>query len=146
MRVRCRRQQGKYKDCMRILGIDYGTKRIGVAIGDSEGKVAVPLLVIEMKNEKLKIKNAVEKIVKIVKEEDIELIVIGQGGKGSMENKVWEFVERLKKYVRVELQDEHFTTAQVERTMQNYGKERKKIDKDSAAAALILQSFLERLE
>ena len=131
---------------MRILGIDYGTKRIGVAIGDSEGKVAVPLLVIEMKNEKLKIKNAVEKIVKIVKEEDIELIVIGQGGKGSMENKVWEFVERLKKYVRVELQDEHFTTAQVERTMQNYGKERKKIDKDSAAAALILQSFLERLE
>ncbi|MDO8505469.1 MAG: Holliday junction resolvase RuvX [bacterium] len=131
---------------MRVLGIDYGTKRVGVAMGDSESRVAVPLEVIEMKNEKLKIKNAVEKIVKIVKEEEIELVVIGQGGKGSMEEKVQEFVEQLKKFVPVEIVDEHFTTAQVERTMKNYGKDRNKIDKDSAAAALILQSFLERLQ
>src|SRR3989338_11694949 len=111
---------------MRLLGIDYGTKRVGVAVGDSEGKVAVPLAVLE-------IRNVVDDIAKIVKEEDVELVVIGQGGKGPMENRVQEFAKKLREFVKVEIVDEHFTTAQIERTMQEYGKERNKIDTDSAA-------------
>ena len=124
---------------MRVLGIDYGTKRVGVAIGDTEGKVAVPLIVVDSSQ------STVHSIVKIVKEEGVELVVIGQGGKGSMEKKVQEFVAELKKFVPVEIADEHFTTVQVEKAIKGYGKARKGIDKDSAAAALILQSFLERL-
>jgi len=130
---------------MRVLGIDYGTKRIGVAIGDSEAKVAVPLATLEMKNVKLKMQNVVSEIVRIMKEEDIELVVMGQGGKGSMEAKVREFAQRLRKFVPVEIVDEHFTTVQVERAMKGYGKARKGIDKDAAAAALILQGWLDRL-
>lgn len=126
---------------MRILGIDYGTKRIGVAIGDTEAKVAVPLVVV--KNEKLKVKNVIDDIFKVVRSENVELIVIGQGGKGPVEKLVQEFAEELRKFVRVEIADEHFTTAQIEKIMQSYGKDRRKIDKDSAAAALILQSWLD---
>src|SRR3989338_3854130 len=130
---------------MRVLGIDYGTKRIGVAIGDSEAKVAVPLATLEMKNVKLKMQNVVSEIVRIMKEEDIELVVMGQGGKGSMEAKVREFAQRLRKFVPVEIVDEHLTTVQVERAMKGYRKARKGIDKDAAAAALILQGWLDRL-
>ncbi|MBI2552310.1 Holliday junction resolvase RuvX [Candidatus Uhrbacteria bacterium] len=128
---------------MRVLGIDYGTKRIGVAIGDSEARVAAPLAMLEIRNSKFEIRNVVDAIVKIVKEEGVELIVIGQGGRGPMEEKVRKFAEKLRKFVRVEIVDEHFTTAQIEKTMKNYGKDRKRIDKDSAAAALILQGWLD---
>jgi len=128
---------------MRILGIDYGTKRMGVAIGDMETRVAVPFAVLEIKNEKFKMQNVIEKIGRIVKKEGVELIVIGQGGRGPMEKKVQEFVKRLRSHVPVEIVDEHFTTAQIERIMKDYGKERRTIDKDSAAAALILQSYLD---
>ncbi len=127
---------------MRILGIDYGTKRVGVAIGDSEARVAAPLEVLGIMNHESGIRGVVNKIVKIVKEEGVELVVMGQGGKGPMEKKVQEFADELKKFVPVEIVDEHFTTAQIERTMKNYGKDRRHIDKDSAAAALILQGWL----
>src|SRR3989338_3491673 len=128
---------------MRILGIDYGTKCVGVAIGDSEARVAVPLEVLRIMNQESGIMGVVNKIVKIVKEEGVELVVIGQGGKGPMEKKVQEFAKKLRAFVPVEIVDEHFTTAQIERIMKNYGKEHKKIDKDSAAAALILQGWLD---
>lgn len=86
----------------------------------------------------------IEGIVKIVRSEGVELLVIGQGGKGPMEKKVQEFASRLKKFVRVEIADEHFTTAQVERAIKGYGKARKGVDKDAAAAALILQGWLDQ--
>ena len=122
---------------MRILGIDYGTKRIGIAIGDTEGKVAVPFCVVDSSQA------TVHRIVEIVKREQVELVVVGQGGKGPMEKKVQNFVAQLRKLVSVEIVDEHFTTAQVEKVMKGYGKARKGIDKDSAAAALILQGWLD---
>lgn len=127
---------------MRVLGIDYGTKRVGVAMGDTGTKAAVPLIVIEETSNK----KQVTSVVDIVKKEEIELVVIGQGGTGPMEKKVQEFVRELQKFVRVEIADEHFTTAQIEKTMKNYGKDRKKIDKDSAAAALILQGWLDQVK
>lgn len=124
---------------MRLLGIDYGTKRIGVAIGDMEAKVAVPLTVVEVSGVRLQVSG----VVQIAQREGVELVVIGQGGRGPMEKKVQEFAEKLKRFVPVEIVDEHFTTAQVERVMKGYGKARKGVDKDSAAAALILQGWLE---
>lgn len=125
---------------MRVLGIDYGTKRVGVAIGDAETRTAVPLCVVEV----LGFRFQVSEIVRIVKQEGVELVVIGQGGRGPMEAKVREFAEKLREFVKVEIVDEHFTTAQIEKIMKNYGKERRHIDKDSAAAALILQGWLDK--
>ena len=124
---------------MRVLGIDYGTKRVGVSIGDTEAKVAVPLCVVEVSG----VRGQVSEVVHIVKKDKVELIVIGQGGKGPMEKKVQEFVKKLREFVPVEIVDEHFTTAQVERAMKGYGKARKGVDTDSAAAGLILQSWLD---
>ena len=128
---------------MRILGIDYGTKRVGVAIGDIDTRVAVPLAVLETKNVKLKIQNVVEDVRKLAQEEDAESVIVGQGGHGRMEKKVQEFAAQLRRFVPVEIVDEHFTTVQVERAMKGYGKARKGIDKDSAAAALILQGWMD---
>ena len=124
---------------MKLLGIDYGTKRVGVSIGDTESRVAVPLCVVHSS------RSTVHSIVEIVKEEQVKLVVVGQGGKGPMEKKVQEFSKKLRTFVPVEIVDEHFTTAQIEKTMKNYGKERRKIDKDSAAAALILQGWLDNV-
>lgn len=124
---------------MRLLGIDYGTKRIGVAIGDTDARVAVPLTVLRIRNHESRIMGVVE----LVKQEGVELVVMGQGGKGPMQEKVQEFAKKLREFVKVEIVDEHFTTAQIEKIMKDYGKERRHIDKDSAAAALILQGWLE---
>jgi len=124
---------------MRVLGIDYGTKRIGVAIGDTDIKMAVPFGVV------VSSQLSVHSIVEIIKKEQIELVVIGQGGKGPMEAKVRGFVKRMQEFVPVEIADEHFTTAQIERIIKDYGKARKGVDKDSAAAALILQSWIDQI-
>lgn len=130
---------------MRMLGIDYGTKRVGIAIGDSEVRVAVPFIVLEVSSQKSVVSGAVKEIARMVKEESVDLVVIGQGGRGRMEKKVQAFAEKLRKFVRVEIVDEHFTTAQVERAMKGYGKARKGVDIDSAAAALILQEYFDRV-
>ncbi len=124
---------------MRVLGIDYGTKRMGVAIGDTEARVAVPFTVLEG----IRSKEQVVSMVGIIRKEKVELVVMGQGGKGPIEKKVQAFAEMLRMFVKVEIADEHFTTAQVERMMKDYGKARKGVDKDAAAAALILQGWLD---
>lgn len=129
---------------MRILGIDYGTKRIGVAIGDTEAKVAVPFCVVHSSQ------LTVHSIAKIADEDGVDLIVVGvpvrtDGGKSEMQKKVEKFVHDLQERgLRVETQDERFTTKEVERAMRGYGKAVKGVDKDAAAAALILQSWLDK--
>lgn len=133
---------------MRILGIDYGTKRIGIAIGDTDTKTAVPFAVVEESG----IMNQELGVARIVKEEGISLIVAGlptrtDGGKSEMQKKVEKFVRNLQaRGLRVETQDERFTTKEVERAMRGYGKAAKGVDKDAAAAALILQSYLDGLQ
>lgn len=131
---------------MKILGIDYGTKRIGVAIGDTDTKTAVPLCVVHSSQ------SAVHSIEKIVKEERVGLIVVGlplttEGQESKSSGLVREFIKELDalKGIKVELQDERFTTKEVERVMRGYGKAKKGVDKDAAAAALILQSWLDSL-
>lgn len=133
---------------MRIFGIDYGTKRIGLAIGDMETRVAVPLCVIEGLGAR---DQGLEKIEKIVKDEQISLIVVGlpvrtDGGKSETQKKVEKFIAELHGVVGVHIvtQDERFTTKEVERAMRGYGKAKKGVDKDAAAAALILQGWLDR--
>ena len=133
---------------MKVLGIDYGTKRIGVAIGDMETKVAVPLRLLEIKDLRL----VIEEIEKIAKEEEVGLIVVGlplraEGGKSATQKKVEKFIKELHDVVKIHIvtQDERFTTAQVERAMKGYGKAAKGIDKEAAAAALILQNWFDKV-
>lgn len=135
---------------MRVLGIDYGTKRIGVAIGDTDTKTAVPLLVLDASSQKLE---AINQIEEIIRKEEIGLVVVGMptnmdSSQSETGYKVDKFVAELKNKfkIRIEIQDERLSTKQIEQVTKEYGFAKKGIDKDSAAAALILQSFLERLE
>ncbi len=128
---------------MRILGIDYGEKRIGVAVSDPLGIIAQGIAVI----------GNIEELAKIIGQyEKIDEIVVGlpkrmSGEIGIQAQKVLEFVERLKVAypIPVSTWDERLTTAAAERTLISAGLSREKRKKviDRSAAAYILQSYLD---
>jgi putative Holliday junction resolvase len=136
---------------MKILGIDYGSKRIGLAITDENMQFAFPKEVISNDRETL------GKILNILKIEDIGEIVVGesldQNGRDNMlVTKVDAFIEILKKdFLKpIHKQKEFFTSFEAHGRL---GKERNndrkttfnKVDNlDAKAAALILQRFLEK--
>jgi len=129
---------------MRLLGIDYGKKKIGLAFGDTETKIAVPLEVVYKQGDE-----AIRDIVSILKKEDMEGIVIGiPNAVGNHPNEkqiaiVRMFVDKLKKVIDlpIEEEDESFTTAESRRLMFEEGAE---AEEDALAAMIILQSYLNR--
>ncbi|MDD4994974.1 MAG: Holliday junction resolvase RuvX [Patescibacteria group bacterium] len=134
---------------MRYLGIDYGGKRIGLAFGDSETKIAVPFTVLDNPG----VEAVLDKLTRIIKDEDIGEIVVGMpyslgedtGAPGEQEKIISDFIARLgaASPVPVREQDERFTSAQVEKLLagQKYPKEKK----DAVAAMLILQGYLDKI-
>jgi putative Holliday junction resolvase len=129
---------------MRLLGIDYGKRKIGLAFGDTETKIAVPLEVVWKQGDE-----AIRDIVSILKKEDMEGIVIGiPSAVGNHPNEkqiaiVRSFVDKLKKFtdLPIEEEDESFTTAESRRLMNEEGAE---AEEDALAAMIILQSYLNR--
>ena len=132
---------------MRILAVDYGEARIGLAITDPTCKISQPLAVIPAKR-------ALAEIAKIVAEKKVERIVVGlplnmDGTEGRMAKKAKEFAERLKEAVPAEvvLWDERLTTFEAETLMLQHSvkaaRRKKKID--AIAASLILKSYLEKV-
>jgi len=136
---------------MRTLGLDIGDKRIGVAISDPEEILASPLATITREDDK----KAIDDIIKLVDQHDVERIVVGlpyslDGSIGGQANKVMDFAERLSQYTRasMEMWDERLSTVAVERLLREAGKKkaRKKARLDAAAAAFILQGYLDSLK
>jgi len=132
---------------MRILAIDYGDVRIGLALSDPLGITAQPLLTIENN------KNVFEEIKKIVQKYSVEKIIAGlpinmNGSYGSSSEKVFSFIEQLKNFVNIDIEfiDERLTTEQAEKTLIESDISRKKRKKniDKITAAIILQTYLER--
>ncbi len=121
---------------MNYLGIDFGTKKIGLAKADEETKIATPLKTIPNND------SCLSSIEDIIKEEDIKVVVLGvpisfDGEEREMAKKTRRFGEELKKIVfNLKFQNEVLTTKQAQRYEVS--------DKDSSAAALILQGFLDR--
>jgi len=126
---------------MKILGIDFGKKNIGLAI--AEDFLPEPHSKLKIKNEKLKI----ERIKRICETERIDKIVIGIS-EGRMARETRKFGERLKRAtgLSVDYQDETLTSEEAKRLMVKIGKPKKKRREqtDAIAAALILQDYLER--
>lgn len=124
---------------MRILGIDYGTKRVGVAVSDETGKFALPVSVVANTPDL-----AIE-IAKIAKQYDAHEIVMGESRKYDMTaNKILPaimgFKERLESLkLKVILELEFMTSVEAERL------QGKNDMSDASAAALILQGYLDRL-
>jgi putative Holliday junction resolvase len=128
---------------MKYLGIDFGTKNIGLALSDDNGSIAFPLKTIPAHD-------AMAQIQKTVHDEQIEEIVLGDPGQ---ENAIYEqvisFKEKLEEIRPVKLEREFMTsfhTSLAEKHSRDDGRrhEQDRTKKDESAAALILQRFLDR--
>ncbi len=125
---------------MKYLGVDFGLKRVGLAI--SEGELASPLEVVAGKN----LDQIVEQVAKIVKGEKVERIIIGQPESGPVVKAVNEFSKKLHQVAGVEIKivDETLSTQNASQLMRELGLKKKSRQKnDAAAAALILQNYLD---
>ncbi len=137
------------------MGIDYGMKRVGIAVSDDGGTIAFPKKVLENSQ------NLFIEILEIVQQESVQGIVVGRsfdqtGNRNVVMDDIDVFVEELQKLsgITVELEDERFTshflksfdfTKSIEKPI---SRERKVQKKDTAidaqAAASILQRFLDK--
>ena len=133
---------------MRILALDLGEKRIGVAISDALNIIAQGEETIERKNDK----DTINKIKELIERHDIKKIIVGMpinmnGTKGDKARYSEEFAAILKKEtsISIELVDERLTTKQGERMLIEADVSRKKRKRsiDKIAAQLILQSYMD---
>ncbi len=126
----------------RIMGIDWGEKFIGIALSDPSKVLATGYRTLPFEN----FEELFKEIKKIVEEKEVEKIVVGlpkrtDGKKGWVEEKVKEFAEKLKLFLKkeVELWDERYSTL----IAQEYTRDKNKVH--LLSAEIILQSFLESL-
>jgi putative Holliday junction resolvase len=133
---------------MRILAVDHGEKRIGLAISDLTATIASPLKVIEHVSRLMDTAH----VANLAQENDVGLIVIGQsfdeeGNPNLAGRRAAKFAEALKQQtsIPVVLWDESFSTQDARATRIELGVSRKKRagHQDSLAAVVILQSYLE---
>ncbi len=130
----------------RLMGIDYGTKRVGIALSDPSHLIASPLMVCDRAT-------AIDVIAGAVRAHDVESIVIGMptslsGEDGPSAEAARAFASEVAGAtgLDVEVEDERFTSVLAERSMIESGTRRSERRKtlDGVAAALILQSYLDR--
>ncbi|MEJ7620687.1 MAG: Holliday junction resolvase RuvX [Aquificaceae bacterium] len=134
---------------MKVLAIDYGSKRIGLALGDTRLGIALPLEGIENRGEK-----TLRTIADKVRELGAHIILIGlpltpRGREGQRVREVKDFSEKLKNFlsedVEVLLWDERYTTKEAYRLMQDVNPKKREKLKDSLSAYLILLEYIESL-
>ena len=138
---------------LRIIGLDYGTKTVGVALSDETKLIAQPFVTIERKQAN-KLRQTYAQIEAIIEEQDVELIVLGlpknmNNTEGERADATYEFKEALERRtgLTVELVDERLTTMQADRILEDTGvaHSARKEHIDKMAAAIILQTYLDRL-
>ena len=138
---------------MRILGLDYGSKTVGVAVSDPLGLTAQRLDTIWRKQEN-KLRQTLASIEALTKEYDVERIVVGypknmNNTVGERAEKALEFGEMLKRRTGLEvvMWDERLTTVEADRNLMEAGvrRENRKQYLDGLAAVFILQGYLDSL-
>lgn len=136
---------------MRILGIDYGEKRIGVAISDPLGITAQGLPTIEYAN----IQEVLQRISNIIREKEVGMIVVGlpkhlNNSLGEKAQAAMSFANLLKKHINIPVNtvDERLSTVRAHRAMLEGDLSRKKRKErvDMITAQLILQDYLDRIK
>jgi putative Holliday junction resolvase len=122
---------------MKLLGIDFGTKNIGIAMTDESGEIAFPLKTLH--------KNAISEIVEICSQENIEKIIIGlpinlQGETTASTTAVEIFINELKEKINISIEtiDERLSTVQAYKIGAN------KKSADEVSAQILLQNFLDK--
>ncbi len=133
---------------MRILALDHGTKRIGVAVSDEMKMIATPLEYIPAEP----FAKFLARLREILREKEVELIIIGMprnmdGSYGPAALKVQEFVAVLKNALTIPLKtlDERLTTVQAQRFLiqGNVRRDKRREKVDKTAAAILLQGYLD---
>lgn len=132
----------------RILGLDAGGRRVGVAVSDELHLIASPVTVVDLQ------RDGWEELVRIVSEYDPELIVIGlptglSGREGPQARATRRFAEKINQLTgyKTAFHDERLTSFMAEQALIDAGKKPKtrKQRIDAVAAALILQSYLDAI-
>jgi putative holliday junction resolvase len=157
------KQMTEPKEEARILAVDYGRARMGLAVADAQARLARPLGILARKNRN----EDLRRLREIVREHGVKRIVIGlplrlDGSKGEMAEEVERFAERVRKQIGlpVELVDERLTSWEAENLLEEKGggrsgravnsgrKQKKESAKsvDALAAAVILREYLARAE
>ncbi len=128
----------------RFLSLDVGEKRIGVALADSQVRIAVPEITLEVDGSEV---NSIERMLRV---NSIDVLVVGlprsQNGKiSSQTDFVKEFMAKinLPENVSIEYQDESLTSVIAEERLKSRSKNYQKGDIDKEAAAIILTDYLE---
>jgi putative Holliday junction resolvase len=142
----------------RILGIDYGMARIGLAVSDERKIIAFPWMVLTTEK---KVEQTVIKLVGAIEKHAqehqyaLESIVVGQpfmmdGKMGLIADEVKSFTDELQKFISVPIVkwDERLSSVQAERSLRESSLSRKRRSKiiDTVSAVIILQSYLDRMD
>lgn len=132
----------------RILAIDYGTKRVGVAISDPTQMIAQGITTLENNND------LIDELCMVVHHQEAVRVVVGMpysadGGKGGKALEVDQFIEKLKRVIAVQIDtwDESYSSVNAHRVFVETGMKRKKRQEkkrvDEMAARLMLQEYLD---
>ena len=133
----------------RLLGIDFGTVRIGLSLSDPTRTLASPLPFLDNKSPQ----QVIAAITALIETHEITGLVIGMprnmdGTYGPSAQKVKDFIDEMKKCISIPIQpiDERLTTAQASKQLSGIGLNQKQLRKrvDSSSASLILQQYLDR--
>lgn len=138
---------------MRIMGLDFGSKTVGVAVSDALFITAQGIEIVRREQEN-KLRRTLARIEELIKEYDVEKIVLGlpknmDGSSGERVEKTMEFKAMLERRTGLEIimWDERLTTVAADRLMMeaNVRREDRKKYVDSIAATFILQGYLDKL-
>ena len=138
-------------DYSRILGIDYGSVRIGLSLSDPLKIIAQGFKTILNNNQ------TVDEVVKIIAEQDVSKIVVGMpftlnGAMGSKADEVERFITLLQEKISVDVvrYDERFTSVMAQKSIMSMGAKKKqrqnKAKIDEVASAILLQNYLDSLK
>ena len=133
---------------MRLLGLDVGEKRIGVALSDPEGILIRPLEVIQRRSKR----QDFEAIDRLVEQWDVERVVVGlpltsEGGVGPQARRIKRYTRELARVIStpIDFVDERYSTVDALEVMRTVGlspkRQRERVD--AVAAAVILQSYVD---
>jgi len=134
---------------VRVLGLDIGEKRIGVAVSDSNARVATPLAVIDS----AAAQRDGRELARIVDDYEIELVVVGlpftlEGQEGPQARRVRTIAGRLAAFLTVPLDfaDERLSSSEAKQRMRESGETERTMrgSVDMVAASLFLQAYLDR--
>lgn len=137
-----------WSNMARYLGVDYGERRVGLAVSDELGLMAMPLEILQVQG----LKQVIRDVLRLCREKQVAGIVVGlplnmDGSRGSAVEAVERFVGELRREtgLSVSMWDERMSSRQVERMLidSDVSRSRRKGLVDKLAAQVILQSYLD---